>query len=658
MKNGFRYIGILLLSALLLFSCSINKRVRKADARYEMGEYDMALKKYRRVYTRLPRNKRRVKARIANNMAESYRRLGQYARAERSYRAALRYGYMDSIIYIHQAQMQMNIAHYKDAEKTYLLALEQDPSSTVAMQGLKTSKEIKTWQAYKTRYKVKPAKDIVSRRSSDFSLVYTDEDGSGVLFTSNRSEDNNTDKSLITGDRTNNIFSARQNSSQEWEDPILVEGEINSEADEGVPTVDKEGKTMVFSRCQSDYPAGELYVSKRAGGAWASPQKLKLFPDSTITCGQPALSPDGSVLYFVSDAPGGEGGNDIWYVEKTTGVNWGVPINMGPEINTSGTEAFPYMRGDSTFFFSSDTRPGFGGLDIFKARQDSLGTWTVDNMLRPINSAWDDFGLCYKGKTNEGYFSSSRNQRKMKDRLYTFVLPAMVYEIVGMVKDETGEVLAGATIRLVGNHGENVKIPSKKDGTYSVELNRGSKYVMMASARGCLNGSFRFDTFGLLDSKTYEKDFVLPTVGKAIRVDNIFFDLGQWTLTNNSAEALNGLIKRLNDNPNIAIEISAYTDSQGNEDFNQNLSEKRAKSVVDYLIKAGIAKGRLTSVGYGETKPVVVDEALAKQYKFLKKDQVLNDTFIESLPQDKQDICNQINRRTQFQVTKTTYNLY
>ena len=235
----------------------------------------------------------------------------------------------------------------------------------------------------------------------------------------------------------------------------------------------------------------------------------------------------------------------------------------------------------------------------------------------------------------------------------------LFYAIEGRVFDDKGDALGETTIRLVGDNGDNVKMRTKKDGTYRINLALNTKYVMLASHRGYLNSSHQFNTNDLIDSKLFENDFTLTSLSSPVKMDNIFYEFGKWTLTADSEAGLQGLIKILTDNPNIAIELSAHTDMVGNDANNQELSQKRAQSVVDYLIKAGIDKGRLTPKGYGETKPVVVSEELAEQYKsFLKKGDVVNSEFIETLTAEQQEICNQINRRTEFKVTKTTYNLY
>ena len=400
----------------------------------------------------------------------------------------------------------------------------------------------------------------------------------------------------------------------------------------------------------------KIYTSTRASGEWGEGQELRLFADSSITVGHPALNAHGDTLYFVSDAPGGYGGKDI-YMAILDGSNWGEIQNLGPQINTADDELFPHYRADGRLYFSSKGHPGVGGLDIFYAvRRDSV--WDLFNMGAPFNSSNDDFGITFAGTSENGFFSSNRGQKRGYDQIYSFTLPAMEFIVEGTILDTKGEAIADATIRLVGDDGTNVKAQVRRDGTYRLKLNKDTRYAMLATARGYLNAQQLMSTQGLNDSHTYKYNFTLPLISKPVKMTNIFYEFGKWTLTSNSEQGLNELVKLLNDNPNITIELAAHTDMVGNNDANKQLSLRRAQSVVDYLIQHGIKADRLTPVGYGEEKPVVVDEELHKQYTFLPKDQLLDEAFISTLTADKQEICHSLNRRTEFRVLKTTYNLY
>jgi peptidoglycan-associated lipoprotein len=405
----------------------------------------------------------------------------------------------------------------------------------------------------------------------------------------------------------------------------------------------------------------KIYKSERASGEWGEAQEVKLFADSSITVGHPALNASGDTLYFVSDATGGEGGKDIWMAELDGG-EWVNAQPLGKGINTRADEMFPYVHEDGTLYFASNGHPGYGGLDLYKASRDTTVrdsvVWELYNLGASFNGIGDDFGITFEGNSQNGFFSSNKGDKKGVDRIYRFWLPEMEFIAEGTVTDEAGNPLSEAVLRIVGSDGTNSKINARRDGTYKIKLQREVKYVMLATARGHLNAKEQWDTKGLKDSKTYTLNFTLNPISRPVKMDNIFYEFGRWEITKASETELEKLVKLLNDNPNITIELSAHTDLKGNEEFNLELSQKRAQSCCDYLLAHGIEKERLTPVGYGKSKPVVCDKALNKQYPFIPVEQALDEAFILSLPADKQEICNQINRRTEFKVLKTTYKLY
>lgn len=667
---------LLLITLVGMSSCSINARIKKADRKYAIGEYYEASEMYRQVYRRISSKDRALRANVAFKQAESQRILNN-SRAASAYKNAIKYHYPDSIMYLHYAQVLQYQGKYKEAIKQYDTYLEAHPQDYVALAGKYGCTQVEEWKKQSSRYKVTLAKEFNEKRTSNFSPAFMTEDGDALVFTSNRQE-KSTDKkkkvrtSPVTGAATFNLYSTRKNAAGKWEEIMLCEGlyqEAEGEeegtqaktgtAELGACCFSADGKTMYFTySCPVNGQdlGAKIYTSTRASGEWGEGQELKLFADSSITVGHPSLSVNGDTLYFVSDAPGGYGGKDI-YMAISDGSEWGDIQNLGPQINTTDDELFPHYRADGRLYFSSKGHPGYGGLDLFYAvRRDSV--WDLFNMGAPFNSANDDFGITFAGATENGFFSSNRGQKRGYDQIYSFTLPAMEFIVEGTIFDTDGEVLADANIRLVGDDGTNVKAQVRRDGTYRLKLSKDTRYVMLATARGYLNAQQQLSTKGLTDSHSYKQDFNLALISKPVKMGNIFFKFGNWELTPDSENGLNALIKLLNDNPNITIEMAAHTDMIGNNAANQELSLKRAQSVVDYLIKHGIEKERLTPVGYGEEKPLVVDETLHKQHSFLPKDQVLDEEFISTLSADKQEICNSLNRRTEFRVLKTTYNLY
>jgi len=651
---------IFVCTAILFQSCGIKARIKKADKRFEIGEYYAAGELYRNIYSEIS-NDKPLKARIAFRQAECFRLTNQ-GRAEQPYLNAIRYNYPESIVLFRCAQILYQNGKYADAIKYYTQFLKKDSMNVVARNGLYAAKNIAELKKNPTKYVVKRSTEFNLRRSSSFSPAYAGFNSDMIVFTSTRPADKKIvqKNSRITGLPLNHIYFSRKNVAGKWETPEAIDGSVNSSDDEGVCSITADGKIMYYTyspNVETGFNSTEILMSNRIGGTWSRPQKVNIFNDSTISVAHPAISPDGMTLYFVSDSPKGLGGKDIWKGTITNGECKNIE-NLGPEINTSGDEMFPTVDADGTLYFSSNGRIGFGGLDIYKATPKKDGGWLVENMGQPINSSADDFGIAFDGKLKKGYFSSSRNETKGVDAIWSFELPELAYSVEGKITDEKGVIIPEATVRLVSNTGVNANIQSKKDGTYRFKLDKDMECVMQVSARGYLNQQNSVSTKGLTESKTFTVNFKLTPISKPIQIENIFYESGKWDLTPASEAGLQVLAKVLTDNPNITIEISANTDYVGNAESNKSLSEKRAKSVVTYLISKGIAADRLTSVGNGKEKPVVVDVALAKKYTFLKENDVLTESYILKLTSEQQGIANQINRRTEFRVVKTTYKLY
>ena len=673
------HIITIILTICTLSSCSVNARIKKADKKYAIGEYYEAGEIYRQTYRRISTKDKALRARVAFMQGESHRILNNN-KAVSAYKNAIRNNYPDSLVYLHYAQVLQYQGKYKEAIKQYDIYLLNHPNDYVAQAGKYACMQVETWKKETSRYKVTLAKEFNEKRTSSFAPAFTTEDGDALVFTSNRQE-KSTDKkkkvrtSPVTGVANYNLYSARKNAAGVWEEIELCQGlyeEPEGEGGEdggtqkkkgapelGVCCFSPDGKTMyyTFSCPVNGQDLGaKIYVSTRAGGEWSEGRELQLFKDSSITVGHPTLNATGDTLYFVSDAPDGFGGKDI-YMAVQSGSDWTDIKNLGSKVNTADDELFPYMRQDGRLYFSSKGHPGYGGLDLFYAIPKDT-TWSVYNMGAPFNSQNDDFGITFAGATENGFFSSNRGQKKGYDQIYSFTLPSMEFLVEGNVYDTNGEHLSEATIRLVGDDGTNVKAQIRRDGSYRLKLQKDTRYVMLATSRGFLNQKQELSTVGMTDSYSYQQNFSLAPISKPVKMSNVFYEFGKWTLTADSEKGLNELVQLLNDNPNITIELSAHTDMVGNDVANKQLSLRRAQSVVDYLIQHGIDSERLTPVGYGEEKPVVVDDALNKQYTFLPKEQVLDEAFITTLSADQQEICNSLNRRTEFRVLKTTYKLY
>lgn len=653
----------LLLAASFLYSCK-SAKLSDAEEKQRIGEYFEAAAIYRKVYTKTPPAKRDLRGYIAFRMAECNRLINNTPRATSAYMNALRYKYPDSIVNLRLGQMYQKSGRYGEAVKYYNDYLLAEPGSVLAFNGVTGCEEAVKWKQSPTRYTVKRMDKFNSRRS-EFSPMLYGEKYDQLYFASTRTpkgagKDKEETNSAITGQRNNDLFLVKQDENGAWLAPVELEDEVNTEFDEGTPSFSKDGNTMYYTYCAQD-PEGprtsEIYISSRSSAKWGKGTRADIVKDSVTALGHPSISPDGKYLYFVSDAVGGYGGKDLFRA-RVAGSDFGPMENLGLDINTPGDEMFPYVRDSVTLYFASDGHPGMGGLDIFKATLDSTGKWNVENMKAPINSAGDDFGITFAGNKESGFFSSNRNDARGYDHLYSFELPVITIFIEGLVSDVDENPIEDATVRIVGRDGLNEKVLAKKDGKYRVELERDIRYVMMASARGYLNQNFELKTGPEEKNETYIVDFFLSPISKPVVIENIFYDFDKATLRPESKKALDEMIKMLNDNPNVTIELGAHTDRKGSEQYNERLAQRRAQSVVDYLIAGGIAQDRLEAKGYGESVPKTINKRMAKNYDFLNEGDVLTEEFIERMTLEQQEIADQINRRTEFKVLRTNYNLF
>ena len=656
MNDRSLYFLLLLLS----FCACRSAKLSEAEEKQRIGEYYEAAAIYRKVYTKTSPQKRDLRGYIAFRMAECNRLINNTGKATSGYMNAIRYDYPDSIVYLRLAQMQHKAGAYTEAIKNYDIYSENQPSSQLALNGIQGCELAPGWRKNPTRYEVHRMDKFNSRRA-EFSPMLTGEKYDQLYFASSRTKDKEAKISAITGQNNNNFFLVKQDEKGAWLAPQELEDEVNTEFDEGTPSFSADGNTMYYTYCAQD-PEGprtaEIYISNRSSAKWGKGTRATIVKDSVTALGHPSISPDGKYLYYVSDAVGGFGGKDIFRSKVLGNNSFGPMENLGEAINTAGDELFPYCRDSVTLYFASNGHPGMGGLDLFKATQDSTGHWKVENMGAPINSMGDDFGITFAGKEEKGFFSSNRNDARGYDHLYSFELPTITIAIEGLVNDVDEYPIEGATVRIVGKDGLNVKVPVKKDGSYRVELERDIRYMMMASARGYLNQNYELHTGPEEKNETYIVDFFLSPISKPVVIENIFYDFDKATLRPESKKALDELIKMLNDNPNVTIELGAHTDRKGTDQYNERLAGRRAQSVVDYLIAGGIKADRLEAKGYGESVPKTINKKMAKQYDFLNEGDVLTEEFILNLTPEQQEIADQINRRTEFKVLRTNYNLF
>lgn len=627
----------------------------KANAAFNAGEYYRAIDLYKTAYNKVKdKNK---KTEIVFKIAECYRITRDTRKAELWYKKAIQGNFQDPQVFLRYAQMLMMSQNYQEASEQFKRYRELVPDDPRGESGLRACQLAVQWIEKPIGYQVEEMRYFNSRER-DYTPAFGESDYATVYFTSAREDATGKAVHGATGGSFTDIFVARMDRKGKWSVPVPMDEDFSTEADDGTPNLSADFSVMYFTRCpkgKNEKLGCQIYLTRRSGAEWGKPEVLKIAEDSVVVA-HPAISPDNLTLYFVSDMPGGYGGKDIWFIKRANeGDEWSKPENAGPDINTPGDEMFPYVHPDGTLYFSSDSHPGMGGLDIFKASPSGGSRFNIENLRPPINSPDDDFGIVFEAETERGYFSSSRKGRG-NDEIYSFFLPPLRFNINGIVKDEkTDRILPGSIVKCIGSDGITVEATTSETGAFRFMLKPNTDYVFIASRDRYLNGKERETTKGQEASTDFQVTIYLSPVDQVIELPNIFYDFNRWDLRPESMVSLDKLVETLNDNPNITIELMSHTDSRGSIQDNDLLSQRRAQSVVDYLISKGIAADRLQAKGYGETVPKVVDEKIRGIYPFLTDGLVLSEENINRLPSDQQENAHQVNRRTEFRVLRTDY---
>ena len=660
MKQIRFYQIITAVCCLLLMSCGIDKNLKKGEKFLALGEYYDAADQFKQAYTKTPSKERASRGKIALKMARCYDKINSTPKAIAAYHNAVRYNQASIDDRLAYARLLLKNGEYKQAEKEFRILVDSLPDNVLARNGLKSAQLAPTWKKEGSRYKVKKM-DVFNSRRDDYSPMLLGDEADQLYFTSTRNEAQGDELSGITGTKAGDIFLSEKDDKGKWSKPEAIASGLNTAYDEGACCFAPDGREMYLTQCVTDASAprfAQIVTSSRSDAAWGKPNPLELTKDTLSTYAHPAVSPDGEWLYFVSDMPGGVGGYDIWRVRITAAGLGGVE-NLGEPINTPGDEMFPTFRPNGDLYFSSNGHVGMGGLDIYIAKVDKkTKQYKVTHPGYPLNSEADDFGMTFEGPHNRGFFSSNRKDGRGYDHIYSFENPEIVTTMKGWVYEMDGYELPAAQVTVVGNDGTYKKLPVKSDGSFTMPINTKVDYLVMASYKGFLNHKEELRVDSAKESKEYVLQFPLASITAPVLIDNIFYDFDKATLTPASTKSLDELVGLLKENPNVTIELSAHCDYKGNAEYNKRLSQRRAQSVVNYLIAHGIEKERLTPVGYGKERPKKVRKKLTEKYPWLKEGDELTQEFILKQSKEHQEICNQINRRTEFIVLRTTYNMF
>ncbi len=669
----------------LLTACGADHFVKKGDKYLALGEYFDAAAEYKTAYNKTDAKEKAKRGEIALKIAQCNSHISQSQKAIAAYRNAVRYGSATANDHLDLARQLMKNGNYREAAKEYQTAIDSLTNAdalALAQQGLHSALTAQEEKEAGSAYTVKRM-DALNSRRADYSPMLFGDNYEYLYFSSTRNDAEGDELSGITGMKPGDIFYVQKDDKGKWGKAEQIVSGLNTEYDEGACCFTPDGREMYITQCTSDpdYPRNaQIATSARSDAAWGAPKALTITADTLSSYAHPAISPDGAWLYFASDMPGGKGGFDIWRVRITSAGLGGVE-NHGEPINTAGDELFPTFRPNGDLYFSSDGHQGLGGLDIYfvaplrsyhaegsaatpTTSEDCKVVGNVGNGLYlmhpgdPLNSAGDDFGMTFEGLHNRGFFASNRGDARGWDHIYSFEKPEVLQTVKGWVYELDGYELPAAQVHMVGSDGTNTMLSVKGDASFTHEIQPNTDYIFLATCPGYLNHKEELTVQPVTSSEEYVLQFPLASIRVPVLIDNIFYDFNKHTLRPESEAALDQLVTMLNENPNVTIELSAHCDYKGSADYNRRLSQRRAESVVNYLTEHGIAADRLTPVGYGEDKPKTIRKRLAAKYKWLKEDDVLTEEFILALDPDKQETANQLNRRTEFLVLRTTYGMF
>lgn len=663
-KKPFYILSILsafLLAVLVLVSCGAERNFKRAERHLALGEYFDAANEYKQAYQKTPPKNRERRALIASKMAFCYDKSLQTGKAVVAYRNVIRYKQANMEEHLALARQLMKEGSYAAAEAEFKLVLDSLPDNTLAKEGLIAAKNAPRTKEAGSRYTVKKM-DIFNSRRADYSPMLFGDAYDQLYFTSTRNEAMGDELSGITGTKAGDLFYSQKDDKGKWSKPEAVNGGVNTNYDEGTCCFSPDGREMYLTQCATSpsFPRyAQIVKSDRSDAAWGKATPITLTGDTLSSFAHPAISPDGQWLYFTSDMPGGKGGLDIWRV-RITPAGFGGVENLGEPVNTAGDEEFPTFRTNGDLYFSSNGHPGLGGLDIFIAKVGKDRHYHLSHPGFPLNSQGDDFGMTFEGPYNRGFFSSNRGDGRGWDHIYSFENPEITQTVKGWVYEMDGYELPSATVYCIGDDGTNERLTVHSDGSFTKLLNPGVTYLFMATCKGYLNHQEEIKALpNPRESTDSTLQFALANISAPTLIDNIFYDFNKATLRDSSKTALDHLVALLKENGNVTIELSAHCDYKGSAEYNKRLSQRRAEAVVAYLIQHGIAADRLTPVGYGKEKPKIIKKKLTEKYKWLKEGDVLTPEFIQKLKdKSKEEICNQLNRRTEFTVLRTTYGMF
>lgn len=635
---------------------SQKKLLKEANEAFEAKQYYAAKDLYIQAYNGVSKPERGM---VLYRTGICSQRINAYKDAETYYNKSIAAGFDDPNVYLHLAQVLKNLMKYPEAIVEYKNYKSKGGDAKKADLGVKSCELAQQWIDNPMRYKTENI-SLINSKNRDYAPSFSDKKYQTIVITSNRDGALGSQDAVTGGNKTD-LWEAKLDKNGKWSTPVLLPPSVSTDVNEGRAWVSKKGDMIVFTRCPEEKGKENqcgLYMAKKQGSTWGVAERLP-FSNDTLIFAHPTLSADGKTLYFASNMSGGYGKMDIWsctYDPKSN--SWGQPKNCGPTVNTEGMEVYPSVSDDGKrLYFSSDYHPGLGGLDIFIADigADGKTNKPVENLKYPLNSSYDDFGIVFEGKKNRGYFTSNREGGKGDDDIWSFNLPPLAFTVKGNVFNcgssrtgkGKGEPVELVKVKIIGSDGSINEQMTAKDGAYSFRLKEKTTYSITTETSkssksasqkdGCFlsNKDLRvLTTVGLDQSKDFTADFMVCPCEVDPRMPEVRYALGDYQLLPESKDSLNYLYDLMVNNPTTVVELNSHTDTRGDDKKNLELSQKRAQSCVDYLVKEkGINTNRLIAKGYGESMPIISDAQIAK-----------------AATQEEKEALHAKNRRTSFKI--------
>ncbi|PVY39990.1 OmpA family protein [Pontibacter virosus] len=635
MRLRFLYLLILLATLCAQPLAAQKKEMKEADKYFNSFEYALALDAYKKLMER-----KEPDAYLLERIADSYRLMNNSKEAEFWYAQASGFENIASASIYYYAEAAKRNGNYEKAKELYTSYARRVPEqASMAMKQAASCDTAMFWTNRPLSYEIAVEQKLNSS-GVDFSPIQLP--NGDMVFSSDRLPTDDSKKKERfnwTGNGFVQLYYASMNEDSTWSEPNPLSKEINTDFHNGPASFLPKENTLYFTRTNSvkrsqskvntdptswvnrgdgkgtgNINRHEIFMARRNGDEWVDVKPFKYNKPQEYSVGHPAITPDGKVLYFVSDMPGGKGETDIYYCERQPDGNWGEPVNAGEIINTSGRESFPSIGGDGKLYFSSDGHVGLGGLDIFRAEGEH-GSWTrVHNLMYPLNTSRDDLGIVVDSSGTKGWLSSGRTSESGYDNIYKFrevnvecTLVGQTYETV----DQPGThikkrvMVDNVLLQLFEeNVGSMVETHSDSTGNFNYKVEAGMQYTIRGSKKGYLTQTILFtpDCRFSIDSLLVEMIMYRDTPNVPIVLENIFYDLDKHDIRPDAAIELDKLVRILKANPTIRIELSSHTDSRQTRKYNQDLSERRAQAAVDYIVSKGIERSRMVAKGYGETR--------------------------------------------------------